>query len=475
MYESKTKRTIVGIIWSAIERFSVQIIQFIVSIILARLLFPEDFGIIAIVNLLLAVFQTINEAGFSVALIHKLNRDDLDYSTTFIFNIFLGVILYIITFLIAPILAQFFNEEQLLVVTRLVCLNLIINSFIVVQRTILTLKMDFKTQAKASFISVVISGSIGIYCAFNDFGIMSLVYQSLLYSTTNALMIWYYSKWIPHTFFSFQRFQVLFNYAYKLTLARLIDVIYQNAYSFIIGKFYSPVQLGFYTKANSFQMLPSNNIAGIIQKVSTPVLCESQNDHEQLRKDFRKFLVSSCMIVFPIMAGMAVLAYPLIIVLLKEKWLPTAEMLKLLSPVGALYIMNTFNRNIFNAVGRTDIVLKLEVYKKIIYVTFIIIAIRWGITALLWVQILNSLIELFINTHYTKKLIDFGLIKQLKALKHVLLSCFIMTFAIYIIISFFDDYMIKLVIGTTSGIVIYTLMCYFFNIENLKKYLFKIT
>ena len=256
------QRAIKGVAWSAVERFSVQIIQFIISVILARLLLPSDFGLIAIVMIIINILQTINETGFGTALINKQNRDELDFSTVFVLNIFLGFFLYAILYILAPSISVFFKQPQLTHLSRLIGLNLIIASIVVVQRTKLLIDVDFKTQAKASFISVVISGIVGIYTAYNGFGAMALVIQSLLNNALNTLLIWTFVKWRPKLQLSFNRLKVylilhinLFLQINKYCFCRSIFLCY--------WKVYTPEQLGYFNRAKSFQTLSSITLQGL--------------------------------------------------------------------------------------------------------------------------------------------------------------------------------------------------------------------
>ncbi len=462
------QRAIKGVAWSAVERFSVQIIQFIISVILARLLLPSDFGLIAIVMIIINILQTINETGFGTALINKQNRDELDFSTVFVLNIFLGFFLYAILYILAPSISVFFKQPQLTHLSRLIGLNLIIASIVVVQRTKLLIDVDFKTQAKVSLISVVISGIVGIYTAYNGFGVMALVIQSLLNNGLNTLFIWIFVKWRPKLQLSLNRLKSLFDFAYKLILARLINTIFVEAYSFVIGKVYTPEQLGYFNRAKSFETLSSNNIAGIVQRVSTPILCEVQNDNQQLARILIKFITSTALIVYPLLFGLFVLAEPLISVLLTDKWLPSARMLKILCPVGLFYVISTFNRNVFNATGRTDWALKTEIIKKIIFIGIIILSLYFGFTALLISQIVIAIIEFFVDTYYTQKQIGITPFQQLKSLTGIILASFAMALLVGISTYFIENNLLKLIIGTIIGIIVYSIICSVFNVCNFK-------
>jgi teichuronic acid exporter len=466
---TKSKKAINGIIWSGIDRFSSMGIQFATSVILARLLSPGDFGLIALTLTFTIIFQTINEYGFNVALMNKLDRDDLDYSSVFILNIFLGFFLYLILFFCSPIISEFFKQPLLSVLIRIIGLNLIINSFVVVQQAIYTIQVDFKTQAKASLVAVIISGTIGIIFAYKGLGVWSLVIQTLINNSISVILLWTLSKWKPKKIqFSFIRIKILFLFAYKLILARLIDVVFQQSYSIIIGKFFNVNQLGYFNRANSLVQLSSGTITNIIQRVSTPLLCEEKNDNKGLSKMLLKFIVNAAFIIYPILFGLSVLATPLIIVLLTEKWLPSVWILQILCPVGVLYVINTFNLNIFNATGRTDWALKVEIIKKIIFITILIVAISINFTALIISQLMIAVIELLINTHYTNKQIGLNIFQQFYALKGVILSSGFMAISVYFFSNLFTDNFYKLLTGFISGLFIYVGLVYFFNVNNSK-------
>lgn len=283
-------RILKGVGWSAVQQFSTQGIQFIVTVFLARLLTPSEFGIVAVSMIALNILQVINETGFGAALMQKLDRDETDFSSVFFLNIGLGLFLYGILFLSAPLLAIAFKEPELPNVLRLLGLNVIINSFVVVQRTKLLIDVDFKTWAKASIIAVTISGVLGIFLATQNFGVYALVVQSLTSSFITTLLIWVMAKWHPQWIISKTRLKSLFQFAYKLILARLLNTIFNEIYSTVVGIIYSPALLALFNRAKSFETMSSNNLVGIVQRVSTPILCENQKSKADLSKVLEKFI-----------------------------------------------------------------------------------------------------------------------------------------------------------------------------------------
>lgn len=468
---NRKKNTLTGIKWSGIERFSVLGVQFVTSIILARLLQPSDFGLIALTLVVINILNVINTTGFTSALVQKLDRDELDFSTVFVMNVVLGLVIYIILYFISPWVAVFFDEPQLAKLVRFAGLSLIISSFTVVQRAKLWIEVDFKTLTKASFVAIVVSGVVGIYCAYSGFGVMSLVIQLLVNNGLTTLGLWVYSKWRPSLQFSYIRFINLFNYAYKLILVKIINTIFNEAYSAIIGKAYSSSQLGYFNRAKSFETMSSNNIINIVQRVSLPVLCEDQNDHIQLGRKLIKFTVSTASIVYPLLFGVFILAEPLVSVLLTDKWLPSVPILKTLTPVGLFSVITAFNMNVFNATGRTDWALKSEIIKKVFFFITIVIAVKFGFMALVYSQIIIAFIDFIITTYYTKEQIGLSLIEQLKALKSVVIASVVMSIFVFISVYFIDNNLIKLFVGSIVGVICYSIICYTYNIADIRNYI----
>lgn len=468
MNTRKNGKVHLGVFWSAIERFSSQGIQFVISIILARLLLPQDYGIIAIAMIIVTILQGINDAEFGVALMHKLDRDDLDISTVFIFNIVLGIFLYVIVFFTSPLIAAFFKEPALTVVNRLLGLSLIINSFVSVPRTLLFIKVDFKTMSKASIIASIMSGIIAIGMANYGYREMSLIVQFIIYNLVNLVIIFFYVKQYPSFRFSFERFKPIFNYTYKLLGARLLKVIFAQGYPLIIGKYYSISQLGYYNRALSFQSISSNNITQIIQRVSTPLLCEVQHSKEDLKRVLIKFIRLAMMIVLPLSCGIFILAEPLITTILTEKWLFTATVLKIICPISVFYVFNTFNRNLFNATGRTDLALKSEIIKKLIIIPIAVGLIFLSFKTMIFGLVIIEIIDFFISTHYTKKQIELSAWEQIKSMRDLFGMSLVMSLVIIVSTMFIENNFWKLFTGTILGALTYFLLVYVFNIFEIQ-------
>ena len=456
MAESLKNKTVKGTIWSTLERFSVQGIQFIVMIIMARILTPEDYGLVGMLAIFIAVSQSLIDSGFSQALIRKQDRSEIDNSTVFYFNIGVGAILYLILFFSAPFIASFYNEPQLVPITRIIGLSLVFNSLVVVQRALLTINLDFKTQAKASFVGVIISGAIGITMAYTGFGVWAIVWQQISNLAAVTVLLWILSRWKPTWAYSWKSFRELFSFGSKLLASGLLDTIFRNLYLIVIGKFFKASDLGYYTRAHQFTDFASSNITGIIQRVTYPVLCTIQDDDARLSDVYRRLLRTSAFIIFPLMTGMAAVARPMVISFLTEKWLFSAVLIQILCFSQMWYPVHAINLNLLQVKGRSDLFLKLEIIKKALTVIVLCITLPMGLIPLCIGTIFSSIIGLIINTYYTGKLIHLGFFKQMKDLLPTLLLSLAVGGIVYITITYIPlNSWIALSVGVIEGILMY--------------------
>ena len=457
-----------GVIWSGLDRFSSQGVQFIVQIILARLLAPSEFGILAIASTINYIFQVINEQGFSTALMYIKNRTPKDYSTVFWSNIIIASLSYTILFITSPFISLFFNIEQLKIVIRFLGLNLFFQAIYLVPATIFTININFKVQAKATMTSALISGVIGIISAYYIRNVYAIVLQSLTYQIIYTIAIFSLSTWRPTLEFSIESFNKFFKYGYKLVLSRTINVLFEDLYTFGIGKVYSSTLLGFYNRANSFKTILSNNIIHVFQRVSMPMLCKEQDSLSNMRILLLKFISSSALIIFPLLAGLMVLRKPLVLVLLTETWIETADILLYTCPIGFMYLLCTFNRNLYNSTGRTDLALKTEIIKKIIFLFIFIISIQYDFKAILWSQLIIAFLELLIDSHVAGGLVELNLIKEIYALRKIIVSTIIMSLCICIYTHFISNIYLQLCGGFIVGLIVYIIICRFFSIITLR-------
>ena len=408
------EKTISGLLWSFIDSIAGQGITFIVGIILARILSPKEFGLIGMLTIFIAISQSFIDSGFRQALIRKQNCTQADYSTVFYFNIIVGILFYILLFLCAPLIGTFFNEPILKDLIKVLGIGLIINSFTIIQSTLLTKNINFKQQAKISVIAAAISGIISIYLAFTGWGVWSLVALTLVKNSINSILLWFWSKWQPIWHFSSKSFTELFAFGSKLLISGLIDTIYRNVYYLIIGKYFSAVELGYYTQADQFQSMPSTNLQGIIARVSYPVLSTIQNDKPRLKEAYKKIIKSTMLFTFVLMLGMAAIAKPMIITLIGEKWEPCVIYLQMLCFVGMFYPLHALNLNMLQVQGRSDLFLRLEIIKKALAIPIIIIGVIWGIKAMILGMIVISLIAYYLNSYWSGGFIGYSFLEQIK-------------------------------------------------------------
>ena len=463
MSESLKQATTKGLFWSSVERFSNQGVQFVFSIILARLLSPSDFGIIAMITIFFAVAQSFVDSGFSNALVRKTDRREEDLSTCFYFNIAVGLAAYIVLFFIAPFVATFYNQPILSPIIRITGLGVVLNSLCVVQQALFTIKIDFKSQAKVTLSATLISGIVGVIFAYRGYGVWALVWQGVASSIVRMGLLWLMSKWYPKTGFSKSSFDYLFGYGSKLLASGLLDTIYNNIYPIVIGKFYTPAQLGNYSRALSFAQLPSSNITSILQRVTFPVLSTIQDDMPRLQTNYCRLLKLSAFIVFPLMMGLAAVTFPLIRIVLTPKWEGCSFYLQIICFALMWYPIHAINLNLLQVKGRSDLFLRLEVIKKIVGVCIMCITIPLGITALCVGMVVSSFIALFINTFYTGKLMDIGYLKQMRDLLPVLINSLLMGGVVFISIQFITNDVLKLIVGGIIGVLFYILSSYIFT------------
>lgn len=469
MEESLKNKTVKGIVWSSVERFSVQGIQFLVMIVMARLLTPKDYGLVGMVAIFIAVAQSLVDSGFSQALIRKQNRTETDNSTVFYFNIVVGILLYLVLFAIAPLVADFYDSPELTALMRVICLSVVFNSFVVVQRALLTVNIDFKTQAKASLTAAVVSGVIGIGMAYSGFSYWSIVAQQLVNLGLNTLLLWIFTRWRPRWIYSWGSFRELFTFGSKLMVSGLLDVVYRNMYLLVIGKVFTASSLGYYTRANQFAEFPSSNLTGIMQRVTYPVLCQIQDDDERLAQIYRRFLRLSAFLIFPLLVGLSAVAEPFVLLLLKEQWLFAATLLQIICFAMMWYPIHAINLNLLQVKGRSDLFLRLEIIKKAIAVLILCVTIPMGLIAMCVGQILSSLIALIINTNYTGKLIQVGFLRQMRDLLPTLLLSLSMWGVVYGITSCLSGTIPQLIVGIVAGMVYYIALSALFHFPELKE------
>ncbi len=458
-----------GVFWSAIEKLSIQLGQLVIGIILARILMPEDFGLIGMLSIFIAFSQSFIDSGMGTGLIQKKNRSHLDYSTVFVFNLVVSSLFYLLLFFTAPLIADFYNKPQLVILTRVLGSNLIISSLAIIQQTKFTIDLDFKTMAKVNAISVIIGGAAAILFAYYGWGVWALVFQNLIRSAVTVLMLWFFNEWKFSFKFSQKSFKDLFGFGSKLLIAGLYAQAYHQLYNVAIGKTYSATELGYYTRAKTFADLTAGTVSGILHKVTYPILASLQDDKDRLISVYKRLIRMTAFFVFPSMTLLALLADPFIRLLLTDKWESVIVLLQWMCFARFVYPISALNMNILNATGRSDLFLKVDLSKAPLLIIALLITIPMGVKAMVIGHVVISLISFFINAYMPGKLYGYGGIQQFKDLLPVIVAVGIMSFFVFISIFFIENYIIKLVTGSILGLITYSVAAYLLKIEELKE------
>ena len=460
-----SSKVLSSFIWKFLERSGTHIIQFILQIILARILSPDDYGIVAIVTVFITLANVFIQNGFNTALIQKKDVDDLDYSSVFYLSFFVAIILYAIIFVTSPIIAKFYGNSLLISVLRVLSTNLFFGVFNSIQHAIISKRLQFKKYFISSLISIILSGLLGIYLAYNGYGVWALVYQQLCNIIINVIVQFIIVKWHPKLMFSFKRVKVLFSYGWKLLCSSLIDNLYTHIYDLVIGKKYTTSDLAFYNRGKQFPYFIVNNVNSSISSVLLPVMSIKQDDHNAVKRMMRRSIVVSSYIMIPMMFGLVVVAEPMVSLILTNKWSQCVPFLQILCFSYALWPIHTANLQAINAVGRSDIFLKLEVIKKIFGIIVLLVTIPLGLYAMAWGQIFSSIVSSFINSYPNKKLLNYGYIEQVKDILPAIILSLVMMIIISLIGLLKLNNVVTILFQLISGIIIYVLFSYIFKLE----------
>lgn len=467
--QSLKNEAIAGMIWNGIDKIAIKGIAFIIGIILARILMPSDYGLIGMLAIFMAFSELFVSGGISQALIQKIDRNDIDYSTIFHFNLIVSLICYLILFFTAPLIAQFFNAPQLTMLTRVLTLIIIINALTLVQQTRLTIKLDFKTQAIISLFSVVIGGTMGVFLAYNGFGVWSLVAQMLSSSFVRAASLFYVNKWIPLMIFSMSSFKRLFGFSSKLLAAGFVASIVNNLYSILIGKIFSSKDLGFYTKAKEYPELLSATLSTVLQGVSFPILASLQEDRERMVSVYSRMMGMVVFFVIPVLTLFALLCEPFVRSFLTEKWLPVVPLMQWMCFARMITPISSLNMNILNAIGRSDLFFLIDIFKLPLTLAALVITIPLGLTAVVMGHFATSFICYFINAYYPGKLFGFGALRQIKEMWRIGCATVVMSAVVFISMIFLSSDLLKLLIGVPLGCGVYLWAVYLLKVHELKE------
>lgn len=453
-----------GMAWSAVERISMQTVQFIIGIILARILTPEEYGIIGILYVFIVISQVFIDSGFTKALIQRQNRTDTDISTVFFFNIGISLCSYIILWIFAPFAQQFYEIEELALLLRVIAISLIINSLYTIPVTLYTIKLDFKVLSKVNFSAALISGCTAVYLAYSGYGVWALVGQWLIRSIITALIIWFRLKWRPKWVFSKESLSQLFSYGSNLLVSSLLNTGVNKSYELVIAKVSSTQDLGYYTRGTQFTDFVFGIVASVINRVLLPGLASIQDQREILINHVRSIIKMTSMVIIPIFLLLAIMAEPIIRVILTDKWLPAVPIMQIFCIARLITIISTININLLYIIGRTDLALKQQYVKIGVRVVFFLLAFRFGIVYIAFAELASTIIHFFINTYHPGKIMKYGALSQIKDILRLFIFGILIVILSYILMQFISNDILKICVIPLLAVIVYVILLYLFKI-----------
>jgi teichuronic acid exporter len=462
---SDKSRIIFSFVWKLSERFSAQIIQFVIQIILARLLFPEDFGLISIISVFTTFANAIINGGFSSAIIRTKNITNEDVSAVFYFNIALSILLYIVLFSIAPLIARFYELNILTSLIRVVGINIILGSISSIQISILSRNLEFKKIFICNFIAMLISGTISIWIAFEGVGVWALVFQQIIFQFILNILIIFLTKWRPSIKPSYSRFKEMYKFGWKIQIGLIVEVIYTDINNLLVAKYFSSRDLGFYTKGNQFPYLFMSNINGAIKTVMFPVFSKSFNEQQKIKYMIRRSIVTSTYVLTPILFGLILLSEPIVMILLTDKWEKSIILIQILALGYIFWPIHTSNLQALNAIGRSDIYLKQKILKTVIALLGLFIALNFSIYYVAISFVITNFISVFLIMLPNKKIFDYGLRSQLKDIFPSIIISLVMYIVLQFIIKSVNNYYLQIIISVPLGILIYWSLSEIFKYE----------
>ncbi len=459
-------------VWTFLQQFSVQLINFVVQIAMARILLPSDYGLIAMLTIFIAVAQTLVDSGMTTSVIREKNIQPIDYSTVFITNLLISLSVYIIVFAIAPLVGAFYKQPILVDILRVYAISFVINAFVAVHLAKFTKELNFKKQFSYQVPSTLIGAAAGFAFAYHGYGVWSLVYMNIVQPVVYGLSLWIFSGWRPGLAFSKERFRHHFSFGYKLTLSGLLNTIYVNLYRIIIGKAFSPAQVGYFTQADNMRNLPVMQLSNVLNKVTYPLFAKIEDD-VQLKKAYKMVMSLVLSISALLMLGLLLVAKPLFLILLGEKWLPAVPYFQILCIASMMLPIGTYNLNILKVKGRSDLFLKVEVIKKIIGTICLFAAIPLGIEAIVWSLCITNIFFAYLNGFFSGKLIDYLLPEQFIDSFRVVGLAIVPAIVLYYTLvktEFFTNNWIAVIVIGVLYVISYLLLILIFNRDLIGQY-----
>jgi O-antigen/teichoic acid export membrane protein len=464
-----TKKTTIGIFWNFGEQLSKRGIGIVVTLLLARFLTPDDYGLIAMIAVFLAIASSLMDLGFNQALIRKKDATNTDFSTAFYINLTLGGLSYLLLYASAPFIAAFYEEPRLIILIQVISVVIIINSFQVVQSAILSRNLNFKAQLKATVPATIISGLCAVILAYAGFGVWALIAQTIISSLLITVFLWFMDIWRPMFVFSRRSLSEMFGFGSKLFLSGLLDTVFRNIYVVVIAKLFTTTIAGHYFFANKVKELILYQLVNSIQTVTYPALATLQDDDIRLKAGYRKVIQVTTFGLFPVMAIVAALAEPLFRIFLTDQWLPAVPYLQLMCIAGLMYPLHSINLNILKVKGRSDLFFYLEIIKKINITVILLMSIQFGVMGILIGQIISSVLSYLPNSYYSGKLINYPAKEQIQDFFPGLLLSSVIAFVIYIAVELSTQpALIELVFFSTLAGIMYIAASYTLKLEALK-------
>lgn len=460
-------KVINSLFWKFAERIGVQGTQFIISIVLARLLLPQDYGVIALTTIFISIANIFVQSGFGTALIQKADVDDSDFCTVFYFNLLISIVVYGVLYMLAPFMARFYNMDIFVNVLRVISLSIIIDAIAIIQKTTLEKNLQFKKNFYANIGGTIATAIVGITLAYLGLGIWALVFSQLANSLVTTITLIMVVRWKPRLTFSINRLKSLFKFGFNILTSSFISTIFDNLYSLVIGKLYSKEFLAYYNKGQSIPLLIINNINGTISSVIFPALSSVQDRKERLKTMLRRMIVTSSFIIFPLLFGMIAVARPLVVILLTEKWLPCVPFLQIACFTYMFVPINLGNLQALNAVGRSDLYLKLELLKKVLLVIVLIASIPFGIYVMLIASAVLYAACVVINAWPNAKILNYSVIEQIKDIMPSLILSIIMCISVLLIGQLKINIYALIILQVITGVLIYSAIAYLLKFECL--------
>lgn len=465
---SDKKNVLENFVWRFAERCGAQLVTFLVSIVLARILSPEDYGQIALITVFTTIMQVFVDSGLGTALIQKKDADDLDFSSVFYFNFVLCLVLYAAMFVAAPFIAGFYNDSSLIPIIRVISLTIVISGVKGIQQSYVSRNMLFKRFFYSTLGGTIFSAFLGIALAYTGFGVWAIVAQQLSNTAIDTLILWLTVKWRPKRMFSWRRLKGLLSFGWKMLASSLLDTVYNNVRSLIIGKMYSSSDLAYYDQGNKFPNVIVTNINTSIDSVLLPTMASAQDDADRVKSMTRRAIKTSTYIMAPLMMGLAFCAEPIVGLVLTDKWLPCVPFLRIFCITYMFYPIHTANLNAIKAMGRSDLFLKLEIVKKVVGIALLLSTMWFGVMAMVYSLLVSSVLSQIINSWPNRKLLNYGYLEQLKDILPGIILAVFMGFCVNLVSLLDLSNIVTLLIQIPLGAVIYIVSSALLHLESFK-------